>query len=343
MLLAGYFGYVLLAPAIWQHPGVLALSFAGAAGFYAWLRCRSALKVLVFLLPVMLIAAAVNPLFNHRGATILGYLGDNPITAESIGYGVAAAVMIGAMLLWCFSLGMVFDSAKLLYLTGRLFPGVAVVLSMAFRLLPRYTVQARLISQARAGIGIGTASTGRLARVQSGLASFNVLITWALENSIETADSMRSRGFGLKGRSAYSPYRFDSRDLRLTLILAACLAVVLIAGSQGGLSATYYPFFDFGAGWLTVAGLFAHAGLVFAPLGIEITNAVSFSRATYVIASPEGSRRSSAPSFVIARSDLGTLLGQIDEVDQKAAFRGNPAVTSEPASQQKPGAGEPNC
>ncbi len=38
------------------------------------------------------------------------------------------------------------------------------------------------------------------------------MVTWSLENAIETADSMRARGYGLPGRTSFSIYRFDSRD-----------------------------------------------------------------------------------------------------------------------------------
>ncbi len=48
------------------------------------------------------------------------------------------------------------------------------------------------------------------------------MITWSLENAIETADSMRSRGYGLPGRSAFSIYRMDSRDKLALMWLSFC-------------------------------------------------------------------------------------------------------------------------
>ena len=55
------------------------------------------------------------------------------------------------------------------------------------------------------------------------------MITWALENAIETADSMKSRGYGLKGRTAFSIYRLDDRDLYVLLWFFFC-GLFLIAG-----------------------------------------------------------------------------------------------------------------
>ena len=52
----------------------------------------------------------------------------------------------------------------------------------------------------------------------------SIMITWSLENAIETADSMKSRGHGLKGRTSYSLYKFDKRD-------AIMLCAILFSGT----------------------------------------------------------------------------------------------------------------
>ena len=57
------------------------------------------------------------------------------------------------------------------------------------------------------------------------------MITWALENAIETADSMKSRGYGLKGRTAFSIYRFDERDKYMLIWFGFC-GLFLLAGTM---------------------------------------------------------------------------------------------------------------
>ena len=67
------------------------------------------------------------------------------------------------------------------------------------------------------------------------------MVTWSLENAIETADSMRSRGYGLPGRTAFSIYRFDDRDKTALAWLCFC-GVYLISGwMAGGTYFRYYP------------------------------------------------------------------------------------------------------
>ena len=90
-----------------MNPICLAASFAGALCYYIRLRGAKALRFCIRgVLPIMLLAALVNPAFNHEGATILCYLpGGNPLTLESILYGLAAAVLLSASILWfgCYS------------------------------------------------------------------------------------------------------------------------------------------------------------------------------------------------------------------------------------------------
>ena len=58
---------------------------------------------------------------------------------------------------------------------------------------------------------------------------------------METADSMKGRGYGLPGRTAFSLYRLDSRDRDLLLWLAFCGLYVAAGWLSGGLAWRYYP------------------------------------------------------------------------------------------------------
>ena len=58
-----------------MHPISLAVSLFGAIAYALYLRGRRAMRLLLrFTFPMMLIAAVVNPAFNHEGITILTYL-----------------------------------------------------------------------------------------------------------------------------------------------------------------------------------------------------------------------------------------------------------------------------
>jgi energy-coupling factor transport system permease protein len=70
------------------------------------------------------------------------------------------------------------------------------------------------------------------------------MITWALENGVETADSMHARGYGLPGRTAYSNYGFDTRDSSLMGILVVLFAVVVASIFKHIISIIYFPAFE---------------------------------------------------------------------------------------------------
>mgnify|MGYP001140399782 CR=1 FL=1 len=189
-----------------------------------------------------LLAALVNPAFVHQGVTILTYLpSGNPLTLESILYGLAAALLLASVVLWfrCFSTVMTSD--KFIYLFGRVIPALSLVLSMTLRFVPRFRRQFRAVSQAQRYMGRDTASGGLIQRGKNAMKVFSVLVTWSLESAIDTADSMRSRGYGQPGRTAFSIYRLDDRDRSLLLWLGFCGLYLLVGALSRGLYFQYYP------------------------------------------------------------------------------------------------------
>ena len=67
------------------------------------------------------------------------------------------------------------------------------------------------------------------------------MVTWALENAVETADSMKARGYGLKGRTAFSIYRMEERDRYALLFLGFCGLYLACGAAAKGLRWWYYP------------------------------------------------------------------------------------------------------
>ena len=147
------------------HPVCLAVSLAGAAAYDLYLNGKKALAFcLKGILPMMAVTALLNPCFNHQGATILAYLpSGNPLTLESILYGLAAAAMLAAVVLWFACFNTVITSDKFVYLFGRVIPSLSLVLSMALRFVPRFKAQLRTVTRAQKCIGKDPARGGLLA------------------------------------------------------------------------------------------------------------------------------------------------------------------------------------
>ncbi|MDR2354673.1 MAG: energy-coupling factor transporter transmembrane protein EcfT [Clostridiales Family XIII bacterium] len=238
-----YFTSVMLFSMFFMHPICLALSFLCAFAYSVYLRGKKALRTgLLFMLPMLLVTALINPAFNHEGATILLYLRDgNPLTLESIVYGIAAALMLITIISWFVCYSKVMTSDKLVYLFGRLIPALSLVLSMALRLVPRFKAQIKVVSDAQKCVGRDISNGNLLRRARHGIRIVSIMVTWALENAIETADSMRCRGYGLPGRTAFSVFRFDRRDFAALLFILACDAYITAGALAGGLYFRYFP------------------------------------------------------------------------------------------------------
>ena len=268
-----YFALVLAFSMVFMHPVCLAVSLLCAITYSVYLNRKRAVNFnLKYMLPLLVLTAVINPLFNHGGATILGYFRNgNPLTLESIIYGIAAAVMLVTVISWFSCLNVIITSDKLVYLFGRLIPAMSLILAMSLRFVPRFKAQAKVISNAQRCIGRDISAGNIITRARNGIKILSILVTWALENAIDTADSMRSRGYGIPGRTAFSIYRFDKRDIFMLAFLLVC-GVYIIAGAMlGGLSYRYFPMAAEVAPGTFAYSLFAvYFALCIAPAAISV-------------------------------------------------------------------------
>ena len=219
------------------------------------------------LVPMMLMAAILNPTFNHEGVTILAYLpSGNPLTLESILRGLAGAVMLAAVITWFQCWSVVLTSDKFVYLFGRVIPALSLVLSMTLRFIPKFKTQLGVVTQAQRCLGRDVSQGSVLQRVRTGITILSILITWSLENAIETADSMKSRGYGLPGRTAFFIYRFDKRDRAILLWLLALGGYVLAGWLTGAMAWQYVPIVQGSLDLLPMTVQLAYLALCLTPI-----------------------------------------------------------------------------
>jgi energy-coupling factor transport system permease protein len=238
-----YFAAVLVFSMFFMHPVCLVISCGCAFTYSVYISGRKALRFsLLYMLPMLIFAALINPAFNHQGGTILTYLPDgNPLTLESIIYGLAAALVLVTVISWFSCFNAVMTSDKLVYLFGRVIPALSLILSMSLRFVPRFTAQIKIISDAQKCVGRDASDGNIFQRAKHGIRILSIMVTWALENAIETADSMKGRGYGLSGRTAFSIFRFDRRDLYALIFILAASAYIIIGRMTGGLYFSYFP------------------------------------------------------------------------------------------------------
>lgn len=211
------------------HPVLVAISCAGVFAYIACVRdLRSAVCALRWQIPVMLVIALVNPLFVRMGSTVVLELFGRPVFLESLLYGLAMAGMFVASVQWFAACSHMLTHDKVLALFGSAAPVVALMISMTMRLVPRFLRQGRTIAAVQdvaRSCFVADGRAGLPARVADRLRQSSVLMGWAMEDSLETADAMRARGWGARRRrTTYVPYRF-------TLCDAAAIVLLVLGGA----------------------------------------------------------------------------------------------------------------
>ena len=234
----------MIVPAMFCiNPVIMIISVLGAAVFSALKNGVSGVKKALFFLVFPAAAMIFNPLFTHKGATTLFILNNNPITYESAMYGLTAGLMIAATLMWFTTFNKIMTSDKLLYIFGAVSPKIALILSMALRYIPLYGKQIKKISQAQKVMGLYKEDNA-IDKIRGSMRIFSVMVSWALENGVITADSMTARGYGVGRRSRFAIFKWQKEDTVLTAV-SLLLTAVLIAGMAGGkLSYVWYPYIE---------------------------------------------------------------------------------------------------
>ncbi|MCQ2559107.1 MAG: energy-coupling factor transporter transmembrane protein EcfT [Clostridia bacterium] len=256
-----YFAIVILIGMFVMHPIFLLISLFSAFVYSIYLNGKRSAKFnFLLLLPVLILITIFNGLFTHAGVTTLFYpikyidvpylwpikwliswIGYNPITLEALVYGFAAGMMLITVICWFSCYNAVMTSDKFIYLFGRIIPGLSLILSMVLRFVPMYKNQIKVISNAQKCIGRDFSSGSWFEKLRNGIKIVSIMVTWALENALETSDSMRSRGYGLKGRTSFSMFRFDNRDKLVFGLMIGLLLLIMVGAAWGVINVTFYP------------------------------------------------------------------------------------------------------
>ena len=273
-----YFAAVIIGTITFQHPVFLAVSLA--CGF-AYSVKRNGWKAVVFnfcLLPLVAVFALYYSSYHHFGVTVLrqNFIGNN-MTVESLVYGIVLGFVIAGACIWMSCVYAVFSTDKVVYLFGRVSPRLSLFLAILLRMVPRLKKEAKKINMAQRGIGRGVDQGNLWQRLCNGVRIFSMLITWTIESMATASESMQSRGSTLRGRTAFSIYRFDNRDRAYVVALFACLTAAVMAVILKQTDMVYDPRII----WKPVNPVFciAYAVLCLMPLGLELWTEYRFEKA----------------------------------------------------------------
>lgn len=227
-----------------QNPIILLLALFGSILYYAVTFRKISAKTLIFWILLFLLISLINPIFSHKGETVLLFINGKAITLEALFYGINNGIMILAVMVWFIVFSEIMTSDKVMYIFGKFSPRLALLVSMSLRYIPLYRQRASIINNAQKTMGLYKESN-IVDNVKGGMRVTSSLITWSLETSVDTADSFAARGGELKHRSSFSLFKFRKNDVVLIITSIVLFSAVISAQAIGVLSVDYYASGDF--------------------------------------------------------------------------------------------------
>ena len=273
-----FFAAVVASMITFQHPVFLVISFLCA---FAYSVKRNGWKAVVFnlcLLPFVVAFALYYSSYTHFGMTVLSQnMVGNNMTLESLVYGIVLGMIGAGVCMWFSCVFSVFTTDKVVYLFGKVSPRLSLFLAIALRMIPRIKKEAKRINMAQQGIGRGANQGNLWQRFRNSLRIVSMLITWSIDSLTIASESMRSRGSSLRGRKAFSIYRFDNRDRLFVIGLFLCLTLTMMAVLLGQTDMAYDPKII----WTQVNPLFCigYGVLCLMPFGLELWTEYRFQKA----------------------------------------------------------------
>ena len=276
-----FFSAVIAGMILFQHPVFLVLGFFCACAYSIQRNRGNAAIFDLCLIPCAAAFALYYSSYHHFGVTVLqqNFVGNN-MTLESLVYGFVVGISVAGVCIWMSCVYSVFSSDKMVYLFGTVSPRLSLFLAILLRMVPRIKKEAQKIHTAQKGIGRGIAQGSLWQRIKNAVRIFSMLITWTIDSLMTASDSMRSRGSSLRGRTAFSIYRFDNRDRLFVVALFSCLTLTLMAVILGLTDMTYDPRLI----WkpispLTILFYASYTVLCLMPLGLELWTEYQFRKA----------------------------------------------------------------
>lgn len=227
-----------LVPLCCQHPAVLAAvlaveaAAAGCAGLTRELRTVAAWGV-----PFALIVAAINPLVDHNGATVilrgpdLPWPGQLDVTLEAVAYGWVLGMRILAIFAAAAFMGAAVQPDELLRALRRASLRSGVTAALATRLWPVLRRDAQRLADAQRCLPGGGASR---------VAVLRAVTAGALDRATDVAATLELRGFGVARRAPRMPRPWSRHDIAFAASAVALTA--LAAGALAGVWGEFEPY-----------------------------------------------------------------------------------------------------
>lgn len=229
-----YYSCVSFFAMFFNHPIFL---IAGCLSLLAVNLAHDSMQAVKQWAPMMIIMALlislINPFINSRGTHIFFYFRGKQVTLEATLYGIVSSMSLIMILMLFISLNAVLNGNKLLYIFSRILPKTAFLVMLSIRFVPLLRRRLTEIQDVQRLKGMTVRQGTIRNRAKSGMSIMQILLAWSLEEAIETADSMKARGYGTGKRSPYIPYRITKMDRNWLVYLVLFFIISIVGGFLG--------------------------------------------------------------------------------------------------------------
>lgn len=156
-----------------------------------------------------------------EGVTFLGYRNFHLVTLEGVVYGLLMALRMVALLNIVWTMSKDIKADKIVIITSYLAPPLSLIISMTIRAVNRYSQKYKEIYYFHKAME----KEDVIHKVYVAIQSLSILVDWALENGMETSESMMGKKYGTARRTSYKNVRISRSDI---VEIAVMLAIVIL-------------------------------------------------------------------------------------------------------------------
>ena len=160
-------------------------------------------------------------------------------TLESLCYGLNQGCVLASVMIWFGVFGKCVDSERIIYLF-RYTPKLALIFSMVLGFIPRFIKKSEDIRDARLALNGGARPETLKEKIVFAKENMSALVSYSLESSIITSQSMEARGYNPKAIRP-SGFKLSSFDIVFIFFGFTVAAFILFQYALGNIIFVFDP------------------------------------------------------------------------------------------------------
>ena len=261
-----FYAFSMIFVLVVSNPFFSFASLFGAFLYNAVINKKSIIRNLKTSFVIIVFVSLFNMLFAHYGSDVLFTVKNTEFTLQALFYGFNQGMVFSGVLLWFTALSFNSDGDRVLYLFS-FAPKIALMFSMILGFIPRFNKKLGDIREAKAALRGAKAPKGIKEKYKNAIDNLSALISYSLESSILTADSMNARGYK-PGALSVKRYRLCAEDIILIVSIIASFTFVFYSKIAGNITFIFEPIIKIKTFSTAAFSAFAIAELI--PFFVEI-------------------------------------------------------------------------